>query len=67
MCRDLAYRIDIIFENKFSFRVLNLCILILNEGLSILENAAVCGIPILEKLRNVLEQYKEFKIKNKEI
>lgn len=67
MCSDLAYQIDIIFENKFSLRFLSLCILILNEGLSILENAAVCGIPIPEKLRNVLEQYKEFKIKNKEI
>ncbi|MFV0578561.1 MAG: phage holin family protein [Fusobacterium ulcerans] len=55
------------FENKFSLRFLSLCILISNEGLSILENAAVCGIPIPEKLRNVLEQYKEFKIKNKEI
>ena len=63
----LAYQIDIIFENKFSLRFLSLCILISNEGLSILENAAVCGIPIPEKLKNVLEQYKEFKIKNKEI
>lgn len=63
----LAYQIDIVFENKFSLRFLSLCILISNEGLSILENAAVCGIPIPEKLRNVLEQYKEFKVKNKEI
>lgn len=63
----LAYQIDIVFENKFSLRILSLCILISNEGLSILENAAVCGIPIPEKLRNVLEQYKEFKVKNKEI
>lgn len=63
----LAYQIDILLDNKFSLRYLTLCILNSNEGLSILENAAVCGVPIPERLKNVLEQYKEFKIKNKEI
>lgn len=63
----LAYQIDILLDNKLSLRYLTLCILNSNEGLSILENAAVCGVPIPEKLRNILEQYKEFKVKNKEI
>lgn len=57
----LAYQIDILLDNKFSLRYLTLCILNSNEGLSILENAAVCGVPIPERLKNVLEQYKEFK------
>jgi len=30
-----------------------------NEGISILENAAVIGLPVPEKLRNVLEQLKD--------
>lgn len=57
----LAYQIDILLENKFSLRYLTLCILNSNEGLSILENAAVCGVPIPDRLKNVLEQYKDFK------
>ncbi|WP_373077306.1 holin family protein [Fusobacterium varium] len=57
----LAYQIDILLDNKFSLRYLTLCILNSNEGLSILENAAVCGVPIPERLKNVLEQYKDFK------
>ena len=48
----LAYQIDILLDNKFSLRYLTL---------SILENAAVCGVPIPERLKNVLEQYKDFK------
>lgn len=57
----LAYQIDILLDNKFSLRYLTLCILNSNEGLSILENAAVSGVPIPERLKNVLEQYKDFK------
>ncbi len=30
-----------------------------NEGISILENAALLGLPVPEKLRNVLEQLKD--------
>ncbi len=30
-------------------------ILLSNEGLSILENASICGVPIPEKLKNMLE------------
>lgn len=54
----LAYQIDILLDNKFFLRD---CILNSNEGLPILENAAVCGVPIPERLKSVLEQYKDFK------
>lgn len=60
----LAYQIDLLFDNKFAIKSLTVGILISNEGLSILENASICGIPIPEKLKNMLEQYKENKRKN---
>lgn len=54
----LAYQIDMLLEEKIPIRLLTIGVFISNEGLSILENAATCGIPIPEKLKNVLEQYK---------
>ena len=60
----LAYQIDLLFESKFGIKSLTVGILLGNEGLSILENASICGVPIPEKLKNMLEQYKESKNKN---
>ena len=59
----LVYQIDILLDNKFFLRYC--CILNSNEGLSILENAAVCGVLILKRLKSVLEQYKDFKNQNR--
>lgn len=60
----LAYQIDLLFGGKFAIKSLTVGILLSNEGLSILENASICGVPIPEKLKNMLEQYKESKNKN---
>ena len=54
----LAYQIDILLNNKLALKTLMIGVLISNEGLSILENASICGIPIPDKLKNILEQYK---------
>ena len=59
----LAYQIDLLLDNKFAIKSLTVGILISNEGLSILENASICGVPIPEKLKNMLEQYKDNKNK----
>ena len=59
----LAYQIDLFVYTKFAIKSLTVGILISNEGLSILENASICGIPIPEKLKNMLEQYKDSKNK----
>lgn len=60
----LAYQIDLLFESKFGIKSLTVGILLGNEGLSILENASICGVPVPNKLKNMLEQYKESKNKN---
>lgn len=60
----LAYQLDILFEGKFAIKTLTIGVFISNEGLSILENASLCGLPIPEKLKKVLVQYQESK-KNK--
>lgn len=57
----LAYQIDLLLDNKFAIKSLTVGILISNEGLSILENASICGVPIPERLKNMLEQYKNKK------
>lgn len=59
----LAHQIDLLFDGKFTIRTLTIGILLSNEGLSILENASICGVPIPEKLKNMLEQYKDSKNK----
>lgn len=59
----LAHQIDLLFEEKFAVKSLTIGILLSNEGLSILENASICGVPIPEKLKNMLEQYKDSKNK----
>ncbi|MDO5789542.1 MAG: phage holin family protein [Fusobacterium sp.] len=57
----LAYQIDLLFESKFGIKSLTVGILLGNEGLSILENASICGVPVPNKLKNMLEQYKDSK------
>ena len=59
----LAHQIDLLFDGKFAIKSLTVGILLSNEGLSILENASICGIPIPEKLKKVLTQYQEYKKK----
>lgn len=59
----LAYQLDILFNGKFAIKTLAIGVFISNEGLSILENASLCGLPIPEKLKKVLVQYQEYKKK----
>lgn len=53
----LAYQIDILMGNV-GIKNLTIGILISNEGLSILENCSICGVPIPKKLKELLEQYR---------
>ena len=62
----IAYRLDIILHlNKMNYNVrfATIGFYIANEGLSILENASLSGLPVPPKLKDVLEQYKEHKLK----
>ncbi|WP_175613264.1 phage holin family protein [Fusobacterium mortiferum] len=59
----LAHQIDLLFDGKFAVKSLTIGILLSNEGLSILENASICGIPVPKRLKNMLEQYRENKNK----
>ena len=59
----LAYQLDILFDGKLAIKTIAVGVFISNEGLSILENASICGIPIPEKLKKVLTQYQEYKKK----
>lgn len=59
----LAYQLDILFDGKLAIKTLAVGVFISNEGLSILENASICEIPIPEKLKKVLTQYQEYKKK----
>lgn len=59
----LAYQLDILFDGKLAIKTLAVGVFISNEGLSILENASICGIPIPEKIKKVLTQYQEYKKK----
>ncbi len=54
----IAVKIDgLIGQNTWRSAVIGL--LFANEVLSILENASVCGVPIPEKLKKILKQYKD--------
>ena len=59
----LAYHLDILLGSKLGIKTLTIGVFISNEGLSILENASICGVPIPEKVKNVLTQYQEYKKK----
>lgn len=54
-----TYRIDLIGQTMAKDVVL--LFFIGREGLSILENAANCGLPIPQKLKDTLAQFTEFK------
>lgn len=54
-----AYRIDLIGQTMAKDVVM--LFFIGREGLSILENAANCGLPIPQKLKDTLAQFTEFK------
>ena len=56
----LAHWFDIILGQD-TFRSVAVLFFIGNEGLSILENAANCGLPIPQKLKDTLAQFTEFK------
>ena len=53
----LANIIDVnVIQNGSAIRGIVLCFYLSNEGLSILENASRCGLPIPDKLREALAQ-----------
>ena len=53
----LAHMADIVFNQGTITRDIAIMFYIANEGLSILENATNCGIPVPAKLKNNLAQY----------
>lgn len=57
----LSYHIDILLGSKLGIKTLSVGVFIANEGLSILENASICGVPIPERIKEVLVQYQEYK------
>lgn len=58
-----TYRIDLIGQTMAKDVVM--LFFIGREGLSILENAANCGLPIPQKLKDTLAQFTEFKKERK--
>lgn len=59
----LAHQIDILIGQNTLTRNVVLFFFIGNEGLSILENASNCGLPVPQKLKNTLAQFTETKNK----
>lgn len=57
----LAHQLDLMFNNNINTRFIVICFYVGNEGLSIIENAAILGVPVPTKLKNILEQCKEQK------
>lgn len=55
----LAYAIQQIFSVNIPIREITISLFIGNESLSILENAAVCDLPIPKSLKEVLIQVKK--------
>jgi phage-related holin len=55
-----------VIESGSALRTAALFLFISNEGVSLLENAACLGLPIPEKLLNVLEQIKPKSTKSNE-
>ncbi|QNM15534.1 phage holin family protein [Fusobacterium hominis] len=57
----LAHHIDIMLDiqsYRYNCRFLTIAFYFANEGLSILENSVTCGVPVPNKIREVLEQCK---------
>lgn len=55
----LAHQVDISFNSNDTFKSIVTKLLFSNECLSILENCSICGLPMPQKLKNLLEQYKK--------
>jgi len=55
-----------IIQNGSAIRTAVIFFYLSNEGLSILENSAVIGLPIPEKLQEMLKQLADEKIENKD-
>lgn len=53
----VAHTADIVFNQGTITRDIAIMFYIANEGLSILENATNCGVPVPTKLKNNLAQY----------
>lgn len=59
----LAHQIDVLIGQNTLIRNVVLFFFIGNEGLSILENASNCGLPVPKKLKDTLAQFTEIKAK----
>ena len=59
----LAHQVDILIGQNALTKDVVLFFFIGNEGLSILENATNCGLPVPQKLKNTLAQFTEAKNK----
>lgn len=59
----LAHQIDVLIGQNTLTRNVVLFFFIGNEGLSILENASNCGLPVPKKLKDTLAQFTEIKTK----
>lgn len=55
----LANSLDMVLETNAVFRSMVIWFYVANEGLSIIENAALAGFPFPQGLKNVLEQIKK--------
>jgi len=54
----ISHELDGIFNNT-GIRYLVITFYIINEGISIIENASIIGIPIPQKIKNTLNELKE--------
>lgn len=55
----LAYLVQRIMDTQIPIRDIIIMFYIANEGISIIENAAACGLPVPKIIINVLEQLKQ--------
>lgn len=56
----MATRLDTIFDN-IGIRYIVITFYIVSEGISIIENAGLLGLPIPDKIKNVLESLQNTK------
>lgn len=54
----VATRLDVILDTN-TIRLLVISFYLANEGISIVENASMLGLPVPQKLKNILEQLKD--------
>lgn len=63
-----AVCLDRLMSNEaYIFRTLVCYFYIANEGISLIENAANLGLPVPQKLREVLEQLRDEKVRKQEV